>query len=127
MAPPDPPVVVRADADYLRRALTNLVGNALKFTFQGGVRVWVEPDPDSEFAAVHVQDTGPGIPPQALSHIFEKFGQVERPEGMPRMGTGLGLTFVKMAAEALGGRVEVESELDRGSTFTLYLPLAVSP
>jgi signal transduction histidine kinase/nitroreductase len=127
MAPPDPPVVVRADADYLRRALTNLVGNALKFTFQGGVRVWAEADAESGFAALRVQDTGPGIPPQALSRIFEKFGQVERPEGMPRMGTGLGLTFVKMAAEALGGRVEVESELDRGSTFTLYLPLAVSP
>lgn len=126
MPPPDPPLQVRADADYLRRALTNLVGNALKLTVKGEVRVWAEADAASGSVALRVRDTGPGIPPEALTRIFEKFGQVERTAGAPRMGTGLGLTFVKMAVEAMGGRVEVESEVDRGSTFTLYLPLATS-
>ena len=126
LLPPDPPLQVRADADFLRRALTNLVGNALKLTSAGAVRVWVEAGAESGFVALRVRDTGPGIPLEALGRIFEKFGQVERVAGVPRMGTGLGLTFVKMAVEAMGGRVEVESEVGRGSTFTLFLPRATS-
>ena len=123
MTPPHPPLEVEADAGFLRRALTNLVGNALKFTYEGGVRVWAEPAAEG-FIALRVQDTGPGIPPEALDRIFEKFGQVEQPPGAPRVGTGLGLTFVKLATESMGGHVEVESELDHGSTFSVYLPRA---
>jgi signal transduction histidine kinase len=124
MLPPDPPLEVRADADFLRRALTNLVGNALKMTSKGEVRVWAEAGPESGSVALRVRDTGPGIPPEALPLIFGKFSQAERIAGVPRMGTGLGLTFVKMAVEAMGGRVEAESEEGHGSTFTLYLSRA---
>jgi signal transduction histidine kinase len=126
MLAPNPPLEVRADADFLGRALTNLVGNALKMTSQGQVRVWAEAGPESGNVALRVRDTGPGIPPEALPLIFEKFSQAERIAGVPRMGTGLGLTFVKMAVEAMGGRVEVESEVGHGSTFTLHLPVAPS-
>jgi signal transduction histidine kinase len=128
MLPPDPPIEVRADADFLRRALTNLVDNALKMTLAGEVRVWGEADAENRCVALRVRDTGLGIPPeappQALAHIFEKFGQTDWPADTPRIGTGVGLTLVKMAVEAMGGRVEVESEVGQGSTFTLYLPLA---
>lgn len=118
---PDPEVYARGDRDFLRRMLTNLVGNSLKFTFEGGVRVWAETEGGE--AVVRVRDTGIGIPPEAQQRIFEKFGQAESERG-ERRGTGLGLTFVKMAAEAMGGSVAVESAPGEGSTFTVRVPLA---
>jgi signal transduction histidine kinase/nitroreductase len=120
---PEPELYARADPDLVRRLLINLVGNSLKFTFEGGVRVWAEPDPASGQVVLRVHDTGVGIPPEAQERIFEKFGQVE---GQPaqRRGTGLGLTFVRMAAEQMGGGVSVESAPGQGSTFNVRLPLA---
>lgn len=119
--PPEPPLTVRADRSFLRRALTNLVGNAVKFTPEGSVHL--SADGQEGFAVIQVEDTGPGIPEEARQRIFEKFGQVQG-EAKQRRGTGLGLTFVKMAAEAMGGRIELESAVGQGSTFLLYVPLA---
>jgi signal transduction histidine kinase len=100
--------------------LQNLLSNALKFTpDSGNVRIVVTPF-ESEIR-IAVTDTGRGIAPQYHQHIFEKFGQVE--DRKNHLGTGLGLTFCKLAVEAHGGRIGVESEVGKGSTFWFALPL----
>jgi signal transduction histidine kinase len=71
----------------------------------------------------HVKDEGEGVPREAFERIFEKFGQVEGRKSGHKMSTGLGLTFCKMAVEAHGGRIWVESELGRGSTFSFAIPV----
>jgi len=110
-----------ADAGYLTRVLTNLIGNAIKFTPAGGVvRVTARAD-DSERSRllVSVSDTGPGIPPEIQDRLFQKF-VVGQQEGR---GSGLGLAFCKMAIEAHGERIWVEDTSERGTTFTFSLPL----
>ena len=126
IAPDLPPIL--ADEDKLTRTLTNLLGNAIKFTPRRGmVTLRAEARREGEVVTglwFAVADTGEGIPPEAFGRIFEKFGQVEnRLEGR-KMSTGLGLTFCKMAVEAHGGRIWVESELGKGSTFQFVIPLA---
>lgn len=117
---------VDGDADMLRRTLVNLLGNAVKFTPPHG-RVEVRAYPAPGEVRISVMDTGEGIPTAAFGRIFEKFGQVvERREGRVN-STGLGLTFCKLAVEAHGGRIWVESELGSGSTFTFALPLQPQP
>ena len=74
--------------------------------------------------SVSVTDTGPGIPEEYREKIFEKFSQVEEQEDRQGRGSGLGLTFCKLAVEAHGGRIWVEGEVDQGSTFTFTLPVA---
>ena len=117
-----------ADEDKLTRTLTNLLGNAIKFTPSGGtVRLLAEVPPDGENATnlrFAVADTGEGIPSDAFLRIFEKFGQVDARLAGRKNSTGLGLTFCKMAVEAHGGRIWVESELGKGSTFQFVIPLA---
>lgn len=113
--------VVPADAELLRRILVNLAGNALKFTPPGGT-VEIGADELEMETRFWVRDTGPGIPPEYHSKIFEKFGQVESFTAKKKLSTGLGLTFCKMAVEAHGGRVWLESELEKGSTFFFSLP-----
>jgi len=115
------PVTVMADAELIARVFQNLLGNALKFTPDGG-RVTVSIEPSADSARVLVQDTGPGIPPEYRERIFEKFGQVENPANRQRYSTGIGLTFCKLAVEAHGGQVGVDSEEGRGSTFWFTLP-----
>jgi signal transduction histidine kinase len=111
------------DADKLQRTLVNLLGNALKFTPSGGA-VTVAARASTDAAAVHfsVTDTGPGIPREAFDYIFEKFGQVAMQHTSGQRSTGLGLTFCKMVVEAHGGRIWVDSELGKGSTFTCTIP-----
>ena len=115
-----------ADQDKVRRVLVNLVGNAIKFAPAGSavtVRISVEnPASRDKMLLFAVQDKGEGIPQEAFGRIFEKFGQVEQRKAGRRMSTGLGLTFCKMATEAHGGRIWVESELGKGSTFFFTLP-----
>ncbi len=110
--------LLRADEDKLRRTLVNLIGNAIKFTPVGG-RVTVSAVPNGAEGGLlfSVADTGEGIPKDAFARIFEKFGQVEGRKSGRKNSTGLGLTFCKMTAEAHGGRIWVESELGKGSTF----------
>jgi signal transduction histidine kinase len=117
----DDPVTVMADAEIIARVFQNLLGNALKFTPDGG-RVSVSIEPGADAVRVCVQDTGPGIPPEYRERIFEKFGQVENHANKQRYSTGIGLTFCKLAVEAHGGQVGVDSEEGRGSTFWFTLP-----
>jgi two-component system, sensor histidine kinase and response regulator len=110
------------DEDTLRRTLVNLVGNAIKFTPSGGtLTVAVKNGSGLTFA---VSDTGEGIPPEEFGRIFEKFGQVESRQGGRTMSTGLGLTFCKLAINAHGGDIAVQSVKGVGSTFSFTVPIA---
>ena len=115
---PESSLTVPADVGLIRRVLQNLLSNALKYTPAGGdVRIVVTSSRGE--IRVAVTDTGPGIAPEYHQRIFEKFGQVE--DRTNRLGTGLGLAFCKLAIEAHGGRIGVESEVGKGSTFWLAL------
>ena len=116
---PEPDVTVTVDVALIRRVLQNLLSNALRYTPAGGV-VLIAVTPSHGEVRVAVADTGPGIAPQYHQRIFEKFGQVE--DRQNRQGTGLGLTFCKLAVEAHGGRIGVESAVGEGSTFWFTLP-----
>ena len=118
---PESTLAVTTDVVLIRRVLQNLLNNALRYTPSGGdVRIAVTSALGE--ARVTVTDAGPGIAPEHHRRIFEKFGQVENPDH--RTGTGLGLTFCKLAVEALGGRIGVESEVGKGSAFWFTLPTA---
>jgi two-component system sensor histidine kinase/response regulator len=112
------------DEAKLLRTLVNLLGNALKFTPSGGtVTVAAESDKGSASLRFSVNDTGEGIPSEAFGRIFEKFGQVETRHSGRTMSTGLGLAFCKLAVEAHGGQIGVESVPGEGSTFSFTIPL----
>ena len=113
------PVPCVYDAEIVHRVLTNLLGNAFKFTARDGeITVFVSRVETG--VRVAVTDDGNGIPPEYHLKIFEKFGQVDGEKA--RFGSGMGLTFCKMAVEAHGGKIGVESELGKGSTFWFTLP-----
>jgi len=114
-----PPIVY--DHDRMIQVLTNLLSNAIKFTPEGG-RVALCARRRGDCVAIGVRDTGMGIPPDSLPRIFTQFYRVHRP-GKEIKGTGLGLAIVQKIVAAHGGRIEVESELDKGTTFTVLLPL----
>src|SRR5262249_46055369 len=114
-------IVVRTDRIKLARVIGNLLGNAVKFTQTGGVRVRVALGSDGR-AFVHVSDTGVGIEPENLPRIFDEFFQLRNPERDATKGTGLGLTICKRLVDAMGGELLVESTPGRGSTFTVALP-----
>jgi signal transduction histidine kinase len=117
--------LLRGDENKLRRTLVNLLGNAIKFTPVGGtITVEARHNTEEHNLVFDVTDTGEGIPPEAFERIFEKFGQVESRQGGRLMSTGLGLTFCKLAVEAHGGHITVESAPGKGSTFCFTIPLA---
>lgn len=113
---------VLGDPKQLRRALENLISNAIKYTSEGGT-VTVRLHQEGKQVIVEVQDTGIGIPRDALPRLFEKFYRVPSVKTSETPGTGLGLAIVKAIIEQHGGQVWVESEVDRGSTFGFSLPL----
>jgi signal transduction histidine kinase len=119
---------VQASSEKTRRVLVNLIGNAIKATPAGG-RITVEVAKMSDESTIRftVRDTGQGIPREAFQRIFEKFGQVDAKKEERAMSTGLGLTFCKMAVEAQGGRIWVESEVGVGSAFSFVLPIGREP
>lgn len=119
--PPEHSATAEADEELLRRVITNLTRNALKFTPKDGT---VEIDISTQDGAIRVsvRDNGPGIAPEMHERIFEKFGQIA--DDHARKGSGLGLTFCKLAVEAHGGQIGVESQVNSGSTFWFTVPTA---
>jgi CheY-like chemotaxis protein len=133
----DVPPEMTSDRKRIEQVIRNLIANAIKFTDSGSVTVtFARPAPGTKFLrsdlsvdnclAVAVKDTGIGITPANHKRIFEAFQQVDGGTARKFGGTGLGLSISRELARFLGGEIQVESELGQGSTFTLYLPLAVS-
>jgi len=121
---PDAESVV-ADRNLLERILSNLLSNALRHSYpHGKISIRAVPAPENQGIAISVQDYGEGIPKEYHTQIFEKFRQTKQDGTGRRTDTGLGLTFCKMAVEAHGGTISVESEPGKGSCFTLILPHA---
>lgn len=114
---------LQADAGLISRVIDNLISNAFKYTDSGG-RIEVEAEQSNHALVVRVRDDGQGIPPEYHARIFDKFVQVADSSGAPlRKGTGLGLAFCRLAVEAHGGKIWVESSPGSGSTFSFTLPL----
>ncbi len=121
-APAEMPTVL-ADGNLIGRVVDNLLSNAFKYTDAGGT-IAVEADSRGSQISVRVRDDGQGIPPEFVSKIFTKFVQVTQPNGAPlRKGTGLGLAFCRLAVEAHGGKINVDSAPGHGSTFAFTLPV----
>ena len=114
--------VLQGDRDKVALALHNLIGNALKYTPDGG-RVLVSVEADARVVSVAVKDTGIGISPEDQARIFERFYRAQDKRVAKITGTGLGLTLAREVARLHGGEIEVESQLNQGSTFTLTLPV----
>lgn len=122
---PDLPASLWTDPDLLRRILVNLLGNAAKFTREGGAVLHVSLREGR--LALRLTDTGPGIPPQDISRIFEEFRQLDGSDSRRHPGTGLGLSIADRCARLLDGTIEVKSVLGKGSTFTVVLPFRQFP
>jgi len=116
------PVPVTADPTIIRRVITNLVGNAVKFSPRDAI-VRVEAQSTEDGAQLRVMDQGRGVPAEYHERIFDKFGQVGENSGSPVRSSGLGLAYCKLAVQAHGGRIGVSSEPGKGSTFWFLLPL----
>ncbi len=112
---------VKADADLLEQILLNLIDNAVKYGKTGGKVEVRALRNGADQICVSISDDGPGIPPEATDRIFERFFRVDKARSRAQGGTGLGLSIVKHIAQTLGGRVWVESEVGRGSTFFFTL------
>ena len=115
--------IVRSDRQKVKQIVVNLLSNALKFTHQGAVEIAVRLDPHRRVASVAVTDTGIGIAPEHQERIFEDFRQVDEAPTRQYGGTGLGLAICRRLANALLGRISVESHVGKGSTFTLTIPV----
>jgi two-component system phosphate regulon sensor histidine kinase PhoR len=120
--PPDLPDVL-GNADYLERAVSNLIDNAIKYTREGG-RIRVAAAPENGEVVVEVADNGIGIPAEDLARVFERFYRVDRSRSREMGGTGLGLSIVKHVAQVHGGTIDVSSTPGSGSTFRLKIPVA---
>jgi signal transduction histidine kinase len=118
----DLPTELVGDPTRINQMVTNLTSNSIKFTRQGkvGIRFYQH---DTSQWGLEVTDTGPGIPEEARESIFEPFTQAD--SSIPRIfgGTGLGLSIVKHLTNLMGGKITVQSEVGKGSTFTIFLPL----
>jgi PAS domain S-box-containing protein len=123
------PDLILSDPTRLRQILTNLVGNAIKFTEQGGVRVVsrVEKHGTESTLVIDVVDTGIGMKPTVLKKLFNAFVQADSSTTRKYGGTGLGLTISRKFAQAMGGDITVESEFGQGTTFTVRVPLLLAP
>ena len=112
---------IETDRQKLKQVLINLLGNALKFTERGGISVRVMVDVLRQPIGIEVSDTGVGIPKERLDAIFEPFERVQPPGGSESEGTGLGLTISRSLCSLMGYEISVESEVGKGSTFTIHL------
>ncbi len=114
---------LNADRAKLRRILVNLLSNALKFTPKGG-RVEVRAKQQDGAALICVIDTGVGIPPEDIEHLFDKYAQARSRATRSEKGTGLGLYITRQLVELHGGKISAQSEVGRGSTFSFTIPVA---
>jgi PAS domain S-box-containing protein len=114
--------VIAIDADRVRQVLLNLVGNAVKFTLEGGVTLRTRYQRDAATLTVEVVDTGPGIAPDKLDLLFKRFSQVDGSLTRTQGGTGLGLAICKGLVEAMGGEIGVESRMGEGTRFWFTVP-----
>ncbi len=117
---PPLPAPVHVDRDMWEKIVLNLVSNAVKFTFDGEIRVGIRAVGDH--ARLEVADTGVGIVPEELPHVFERFHRVPGVRSRTHEGTGIGLALVRELVEMHGGRIDVRSAVDEGSTFTVTVP-----
>ncbi len=117
---------VRADSELVTQALTRLITNATRYTVAGSVTVsTVHVDEGNHnWVTISVNDTGPGIAPDDLPHIFERFYRGRAAADYKTPGAGIGLSICREIVEKLGGRLTVETQVGIGSTFTLWLPVA---
>jgi len=125
---PELPTTVRGDARLLRQVLVNLVGNAIKFTEEGEVVIRAERQPAAAAQALvrfTVRDTGSGIPAEAVATVFEPFTQVDGSATREHGGSGLGLAISSRLVRLMGGKLALDSEIGRGSTFSFTVPFAV--
>lgn len=117
--------IIVGDRDRLKQVLLNLVDNAIKYTPQGG-KVTVSLAKEDAWVKIAVHDTGIGIAAENIPNLFDRFYRVDKPRSRDAGGTGLGLAIAKSVVEAHNGKITVESQLGKGSTFTVWLPLAES-
>jgi len=121
--------LVMADIDRVEQVMVNLLGNAISYTETGSitVKVWTQAEEEKSHTPriwVAVTDTGIGIAPQDLPHVFERFWRAEKSRNQHTGGTGIGLAISQQLIALQGGEISVQSELGKGSTFQFYLPLA---
>jgi two-component system phosphate regulon sensor histidine kinase PhoR len=117
-------LIVRADADRIQQVLFNLVDNCIKYGRVEG-HVWIGALAlDDRMIEVSVRDDGPGIPPDAIERVFERFYRVDKARSREQGGTGLGLSIVKHIVQSHGGEVWAKSTLGQGTTFLFTLPAA---
>jgi signal transduction histidine kinase len=114
-------ITVLGDRTRLQQLFTNLLDNAIKYTPKGSIRISLEETGGT--AVARVKDTGVGIPPQEQEKIFKRFYRVDKSRSRETGGVGLGLSIAQWIAHAHKGGIEVTSELGKGSTFIVYLPL----
>jgi signal transduction histidine kinase len=115
-------ITVLGDADKLKQLLLNLVDNAIQYTPKGG-QITLGLVREGGWARLTVADTGIGIPPEDLPHVFERFYRVDKARSRSAGGAGLGLSIASWIAQAHGGYIGVSSEPGRGTTFTVWLPV----
>ena len=118
----DEPVYLEVDHDQLKQIILNLVGNAVSYTPENGI-VKVELGYDNQEAVIKVVDNGIGIPQEEQSRVFERFYRVDKARSRNAGGTGLGLSIVKYLVENLNGFIELNSELGKGTSFEIHLPI----
>jgi len=117
---PFPEVMVIGDKIRLQQLFTNLIDNAIKYTSQGSIQISVEKN--GETALVKIKDTGIGIPKEEQANVFKRFYRADKSRSRETGGVGLGLSIAEWIAHAHQGKIDVYSELNQGSTFTVYLP-----
>ncbi|GAB7045599.1 SpoIIE family protein phosphatase [Catenuloplanes indicus JCM 9534] len=121
---PPLPAPVHIDRGMWEKVVLNLLSNALKFTFRGGIRVTVRADGDR--ATVTVADTGVGVPPDEIPRLFERFHRIEHARSRSNEGSGIGLALVKELVELHGGAITADSVLGEGTAFTIRLPFGTA-
>jgi signal transduction histidine kinase len=118
---------VALDRDRIMQVLINLLSNAIKFTDRGGITVQITSPEPKDTVEVRISDTGPGISPEDLAKLFEKFVQLDGSVNNKSGGTGLGLAICKSIVECHGGRAWAESEVGKGTTMCFTLPVEEKP